>query len=67
MARTAERMKAMRERRRTRGLRELRLIVPDARSKAVRKRVAKQVAGLDRSLELAAMQWMESVSEFDAQ
>ena len=67
MARTAERMKAMRERRRTRGLRELRLIVPDARSKAVRKRVAKQVAGLDRSLELAAMQWMESVSEFDSQ
>ncbi len=67
MARTAERMKAMRERRRTRGLRELRLIVPDARSKAVRKRVAKQVAGLDRSLELAAMQWMESISEFDAQ
>ncbi len=67
MARTAERMKAMRERRRSRGLRELRLIVPDARSKAVRKRVAKQVAGLDRSLELAAMQWMESVSEFDSQ
>ena len=67
MARTAERMKAMRERRRTRGLRELRLIVPDARSKAVRMRVAKQVAGLDRSLELAAMQWIESVSEFDAQ
>ncbi len=67
MARTAERMNAMRERRRTRGLRELRLIVPDARSKAVRKGVAKQVAGLDRSLELAAMHWMESVSEFDAQ
>ena len=67
MTQTAERMKAMRERRRSRGLRELRLIVPDARSKAVRKRVAKQVAGLDRSLELAAMQWVESVSEFDAQ
>jgi len=60
-------MKAMRERRRARSLRELRLIVPDARSKAVRKRVAKQVASLDRSLELAVMQWMESVSEFDAQ
>jgi hypothetical protein len=60
-------MKAMRERRRARGLRELRLIVPDARSKAVRNRVAKQVAGLDRALELAAMQWTESVSEFDAQ
>ncbi|MGA9027439.1 MAG: antitoxin MazE-like protein [Steroidobacteraceae bacterium] len=67
MARTAERMKAMRERRRNRGLRELRLVVPDARSKAVRKRVAKQVASLDRSLELAAMRWTESVSDFDAQ
>jgi hypothetical protein len=67
MAKTAERMKAMRKRRRTRGLRELRLVVPDARSKAVRKRVAKQVAGLDRSLESAAMRWTESVSEFDAE
>ncbi len=66
MAQTAERMKAMRERRRARGLRELRLVVPDARSKAVRKRLAKQVAGFDRSLELAAMRWTESVSEFDA-
>jgi hypothetical protein len=60
-------MKAMRERRRSRGLRELRLVVPDARSKAVRKRVAKQVAGLDRTLELEAMRWTESVSEFDFQ
>ena len=67
MARTAERLRAMRERRRSRGLRELRLVVPDARSKAVRKRVAKQVAGLNPSLETAAMQWTESVSEFDAQ
>jgi hypothetical protein len=31
------------------------------------KRVAKQVANLDRSRELGAMQWTESVSEFDAQ
>jgi hypothetical protein len=67
MALSAERMKAMRERRRARGLRELPLVVPDARSKAVRKRIAKQVAGLDRSLELAAMRWTESVSEFDAE
>jgi hypothetical protein len=48
-----------------RGLRELRLIVPDARSKAVRRRVAKQVAGLDRSRELDALGWMEAVSVFD--
>jgi hypothetical protein len=67
MARAAERMKVMRERRRARGLRELRLVVPDARSKAVRRRVAKQVAGLDRSHELDAILWTESVSEFDAQ
>ena len=66
MARTAERMKAMRERLRARGLCELRLVVPDARSKAVRKRVAKQVAGLDRTLESETMRWTESVSEFDA-
>ncbi len=67
MALPAERMKAMRERRQARGLRELRLIVPDARSKAVRRRVAKQVAGLDRSGEFDAMRWIEAVSEFDGQ
>lgn len=66
MALAAERMKAMRERRRERGLRELRLVVPDARSKAVRRRIAKQVASLDRARELDAMRWIEAVSEFDA-
>lgn len=66
MAQAAERMKAMRERRRARGLRELRLVVPDARSKTVRRRVAKQVARLDRSRELDALRWIESVSDFDA-
>jgi hypothetical protein len=55
----------MRERRRARGLRELRLIVPDARSTQVRRRVAKQVATLDRGSELEAMRWIEAVSEFD--
>jgi hypothetical protein len=65
MALPSERMKAMRERRRTRGLRELRLIVPDARSKAVRRRIARQVAALDRSHESQALDWIESISEFD--
>ena len=65
MALAAERMKAMRERRRARGLRELRLIVPDARSKAVRRRVAKEVADLDRSRELDALGWIAAVSLFD--
>jgi hypothetical protein len=58
-------MKAMRERRRARGLRELRLIVPDARSKAVRRSVAKAVAGLGRTGELEALKWIEAVAEFD--
>jgi hypothetical protein len=62
----AERMKLMRQRRRARGLRELRLIVPDARSRAVRRRVAKQVASLDLDRERDALNWIESVSEFDA-
>ena len=67
MAQAAERMKAMRERRRARGLRDLRLIVPDARSKAVRRRIARQVAGLERAHELEALRWIESVSEIDSQ
>ena len=66
MALPAERMKMMRERRRERGLRELRLIVADARSRAVRRRVAKQVAALDPDRERDALRWIEAVSEFDA-
>jgi hypothetical protein len=65
MALPAERMKVMRERRSARGLRELRLIVPDARSRTVRRRVAKQVASLDRSRESEALVWIEAVSLFD--
>ena len=55
----------MRDRRRKQGLRELRLVVPDARSKAVRKRVAEEVARLDPHDEKEAMAWIEAVSEFD--
>ena len=66
MAPVAERMKLMRERRRARGLRELRLVVADPRSRVVRRRVAKQVAGLDLARERDALQWIESVADFDA-
>ena len=66
MAAPAERMKAMRARRRRRGLRELRLVVPDSRSQSVRRRVAAQVARLVRSGEDEALNWIEAVSEFDA-
>ena len=65
MAPAAERMKQMRQRRRARGLRELRLVVADPRSRAVRRRVAKQVAGLDPDRERDALRWIEAVSEFD--
>jgi len=61
----AERMKAMRERRRRRGLRELRLVVPNSRLQSVRRRVAAQVARLVRSRENEALNWIEAVSEFD--
>jgi hypothetical protein len=66
MASPAERMKMMRERRRASGLRELQLVVLDARSEEVRKRVARQVASLDPDDERQAMKWIEAVAKFDA-
>jgi hypothetical protein len=65
MTAPAERMKMMRQRRRARGLREVRLVVADARSRAVRRRIAKQVAALDPDRERDALTWIEAVSEFD--
>jgi hypothetical protein len=65
MAASPERMRMMRERRRALGLRELRLVVPDARSQAVRRRVAMQVASLGRNSERSALKWSEAASEFD--
>jgi hypothetical protein len=61
----AERMRMMRERRRGRELRELRLVVPDPRLESVRKRVAVQLARLDRSREDEALSWIKAVAEFD--
>lgn len=65
MAAVAERMRRMRERRQRDGLRELRLVVPDARSAVVRKRIAGQVAELSLDSERDALLWIEAVSEFD--
>jgi hypothetical protein len=56
----------MRERRRSRGLRELRLVVPDPSSQSVRRRVAAQLTHLSKADENDALHWIESVSEFDA-
>ena len=66
MATAAERMKAMRTRRRADGLREVRLVVPDARTATIRRRIAEQVARLEPAAEKAALDWIEEVSEFDA-
>jgi hypothetical protein len=66
MAEPAERMKMMRVRRRREGLRELRLVVPDARSEIVRNRLAAQVAKLSPDSERDALRWIEAVAEFDA-
>ena len=65
MALPSQRMKAMREWRKARGLRELRLLVPDARSKAVRRRIGREVAALEQSSEVDALAWIEAISEFD--
>lgn len=66
MTAPAERMKMMRQRRHARGLLELHMVVVDPRSRAVRRRIAKQVANLDPDRERDALGWIESVSEFDA-
>jgi hypothetical protein len=58
-------MKAMRERRRLTGRREVRLHLPDARSAEVRARIALQVSRLNRADEDEALNWIEAVSEFD--
>lgn len=55
----------MRDRRRSRGLRELRLTVPDPRQQLVRRRVANAVARLSRKEEEEALRWIEGVAEFD--
>ena len=65
MAEPAQRMKAMRERRRAKGLREVRLVVPDARDPEVRARVAEEVRNLNPADEEEAMRWIEAVSIFD--
>ena len=63
MASTAERMKSMRARRRESGLREVRLVVPDARSLITRERIAAQVDRLSPASERDALEWIEEVSE----
>jgi len=40
--------------------------VPDARSEAVRRRVAEQISLLKPQAEAEAMAWIEAVSEFDS-
>jgi hypothetical protein len=65
MTASAERMKVMRQRRRAKGLCELRLVVPDARSQKIRSRVAAAAAGLKPQSEREALDWIEAVSEFD--
>jgi hypothetical protein len=65
MTAAAERMRAMRERKRSRDLREVRITVPHARSASVRQRVAAEVAGLNQRSEEDALRWIEAVSGFD--
>ena len=61
----ADRMRSMRARRRARGVRELRLVIPDPRLPDIRARMASEVARLNATAEDAALRWIEAVSEFD--
>ncbi len=61
----AERMRALRERQRSRAEREIRITVPDARSEVVRTRVARSVSRLEPAAEAEALAWIEAVAEFD--
>jgi hypothetical protein len=65
MRAAADRMKRMRQRRQEGGLRELRLLVPDARLEAVRARVAEAVTRLDPKSEDEALDFIEAAGEFD--
>jgi hypothetical protein len=58
-------MKISGTQRRGDGLQELRLIVPDARSEIVRRRMVLQINRLNRDFERRALDWIETVSEFD--
>ena len=65
MASAAERMKSMRARRRQSGLREVRLVVADARAAITRERIAAQVARLSPASEQDTLEWIDAVAEFD--
>lgn len=61
----AERMRSARTRRRAEGKREVRLILPDARTHEVRQRVQEAVAGLSQTNETNALAWIEAVADHD--
>lgn len=63
MASAAERMRAMRSRRRHTATREVRLRAPDARAEAIKRLVATQVAALDPADEEDALRWIEAVAD----
>jgi hypothetical protein len=65
MSAAAERMKALRERRKANHLREVRIVALDARSPEVRKRIAEQVAALNKEDEREVLEWIEAVSIFN--
>jgi hypothetical protein len=46
-------------------LKDIGLVVPNARSEIVRAQIAEAVARLDPAAESEALHWIEAVSEFD--
>nr|CAD6407916.1 hypothetical protein REQ54_00330 [Rhizobium sp. Q54] len=62
---TASRREALRDERTGVLLREIRLLVPDARDPAVQARLKGAISTLDPEDEQESMRWIESVSLFD--
>jgi hypothetical protein len=63
MTAAAERMRALRERRKANHLREVRIVALDARSPEVRKMIAEQVAAMNKEEEREVLEWMEKVAD----
>lgn len=65
MAKAAERMRAMRARWRDSTIRDVRLRAADARSDAIKRLVAAQVAALDPADEEDSLRWIEAVGDWE--
>jgi hypothetical protein len=65
MSTAAERMKALRDRRKANHMREVRIVALDARSAEVRERINTEIAAFNKEDEREILEWMEVVADLD--